>query len=338
MPGEVVIIRTSLDIKDPTFVFANPETNILNIVKERFEKKCYKYPTGSGSANEGTSLYVDKVMKIVSHTEGINDNNGSSILCRINNIEFMVSAIRCTPGEILNGCNVTQVHPSYITLVRQPCIHIIIPNNDDIKVVGEGKYMSVLVDRVVHKYGKSIIAISGKPMLGFIKTPAFRINKDHMPESAFSFLRNIFAPKFKDEDEEMVALNGDKDSSDRRARLRDYLYGCKDVSRRNEIPPGCSVISVRDLMDSSKIKSGWYFRCVIRDMDSEDVFFTEDEKNIPKDITRETRISGQDALSTLMRNYYQGMVMLREWTVIYGGETEKTHGNLWKVFAKNKIS
>jgi len=153
----------------------------------------------------------------------------------------------------------------------------------------------------------------------------------------FNVLRGIYTEKFKDEDEELEALRADEGDSDRRERLREHLYGCKDPSRRKEIPAGCKIVSVRDLMDPAKVKSGWYFRSVLRDMDSEDVFFCEDEKNIPRDIVHEIRIPGQDALSSLMRHYHQGMVLLREWTYIYKGDNEKTHGNLWKVLNKNKV-
>lgn len=337
---ETVIIRSSLDITDPTYVLAAAEKNILNILKERFEKKCYRYPAGSDSpSNSKASLYIDEVIEIVSHTESQISTLGSSVDNNINNIEFRVSAIRCTQGEILNGCVIAQVVPQSngIILMRQPCMHMLIPASEDAKAIGERKYISVVVDKVSHKYGKSIISIGGAPMLGFIKTPAYRINADFISGTTYVFLRDIYSEKFANEAEELSAIQEDKDDFDRRTRLRDHLYGCKDFNRRQEVPKGCKVISVNDLMDSSKIKSGWYFRYVARDMDSEDVFFTEDEKNIPAGIVKETRIGGQDAFSALMRHYYQGMVLLREWTFIYKGEIEKSHGNLWKILNKNKV-
>lgn len=335
---ETVIIRSSLDISDPTYVLASIEKNILNILKERFEKKCYRYPAGSDSVSKA-SLYIDQVLEIVSHTDPQISTLGSSIDCSINNIEFKVSAIRCTQGEILNGCVITQIVPQSngIILMRQPCMHMLIPASEDAKAIGERKYISVVVDKVLHRYGKSIISIGGAPMLGFIKTPAYRVNADLINGSAYTFLKEIYTNKFNDEREELEAIKQEQDDFDRRTRLRDHLYGCKDFSRRDEVPKGCKVLSVNDLMDSSKIKSGWYFRYVTRDMDSEDVFFCEDEKNIPAGIAKETRIGGQDAFSALMRHYYQGMVLLREWTFIYKGETEKSHGNLWKILNKNKV-
>jgi hypothetical protein len=334
---EIAIIRSSLDINDPTYVLADPVKNILNILKERFEKKCYGRP--GETPTSGSSMYVDEVLEIVSHTEPQISQLGNSVQCHINNIEFKVSAVRCTQGEILNGCSVGQLvsQSGLIILRRQPCMHIAVPATEDAKAIGERKYMSVIVHRADHKYGKSIIVINATPLFGFIKTPAFRVNIGGMSSMNFNVLKGIYSEKFKEEDEELEAIGRDKDDYARRERMRGYLYGCKDTSRREEIPAGCKVISVRDLMDQTKVKSGWYFRSVLRDMDSEDVFFCEEEKNIPKEIAHETRIHGQDALSAMMRHYHQGMVLLREWTFIYKGENEKTHGNLWKILAKNKI-
>jgi hypothetical protein len=331
---EKIIMRSPLQFGNPLFVLSNSGKNILNILKERFEKKCHKHPDDSDTG----SFYVEKVIRVVSHTEPVVSQLGSDTTCSINNIEFEVDAIRCLPDEILNGCIVGANVPNagMTILMRNPCMHILILATEDSKLIGEGKYISVVVNKAVHKYGKSLIVISGIPLFASIKTPAFKVDKDKFTAADANSLKIIYSEKFASEAAELDAIKEVKSNFDRRSRLRDHLYGLKDFGKRNEVPKGVKVVNVKDFMDPAKIKSGWYFRSIMRDMDSEDVFFCEKEEDIPADVQKETRLYSRDAFSSLMRHYHQGMVTLREWTFIYDGDMEKAHSNLWRIFNNNK--
>src|SRR5581483_4275703 len=188
-------IQTGLDIQSPIDVYSDARTNIMNILRDKYQGKCH------------FGCYVKSIVDIVNISECIMSSEGSNVYGKVN-IQFEIEAIVYVPDEIINGCIVVNKDKKGIIVAQSEYAAIYLNAHPALASITKGQIISVRVSKAI--YGGERIAINAKPLMFSRKSLLFHVKSPSLTQSDMAFLTNVLNRiKFEvDKRAEIIAAGG----------------------------------------------------------------------------------------------------------------------------------
>ena len=141
------IIKHGFDIDDPISFCSDIDVNLLSLIKNTFEHKCFR------------SCYIESINKIIQYSELEVDQEQNHTFCKVH-VKFEVSATVYHPGEIINGCKVTK-KLNEVIICETDKATIWLNTHKYLSSVTEGQLISIRVGKVKYEIGYNKISING---------------------------------------------------------------------------------------------------------------------------------------------------------------------------------
>lgn len=303
------VITVSVDIRNPINVCGDLENNMMNILRDKYEGKCYK------------SALIIKIANIVAISDCYINQLGEPTFGTVD-VMFEAQVQYYDEGEIVTGCVIVNKDSYGITCMTEHAC-IMIATEPNIQSLVKDQKIAIRVVKALYKIGASKISINGVPYLPMKKYYIYRV----FVEPSVN-IGDYLAPilnRIKAEQESVVESNA-------RKFFEHIIYAFKEISS----PQGKTVTF------GEAISSANQFKLIGRDTKmhplTDSLQFYEDLPNDPNAILFATEMPVHVALLRLFEEYCGNMQCVREMLEIYKSETEfASHKNLWAIFAKFKV-
>ena len=148
------IIEKSFNPGEPLYFFTDVERNLMNLLKETFEGKCYK------------GCFITKILKIIDTFDGLISSDEPDCTVSIN-VRFEVEAIIYTNGEIVPNCVLSKILSGkrfFISSIsnNKSKVAILIDENNFNRVIREGQSAPIRVTNATFKIGNNTVFAKGE--------------------------------------------------------------------------------------------------------------------------------------------------------------------------------
>jgi hypothetical protein len=323
-------VEYGFDIDNPISFASNIEHNLLYLIRQLFEKRCF------------ASCYINRVTRVVKHTDLEINSVGTSTFGKIGAI-FEIEGIELLPGEIIPNCLILPKVSDKVTIAMTDIVTMHLENHNVTSVLSEGMYISVEITSCRYQpFSDKIIAITSP----FIYPTSFTIYKfDHktLTPSDLSLMASAHAEiaelvtRVKTLSEDTGAIG--KSFSFFKSLLYPYKTANKGHTRVN---------CVSDRAHQYKNMSGYVMRgptiyyddpsCEVIDGTKAESLVASTTPSSPTYVINELTTSAA-ALITILQDIVGKMTLLCDMAEFYSSsEKMKRNAVLWQVYIKNKIT
>lgn len=307
-------IQVGVDIKDPIGV-ATDENNLLEILRNRFEGKCYN------------KCFIEKITKIVRMGECVIEQTGHPTLGTIPVI-FLAEVIEYGAGEIINNCVVQQVNNEMIVCSTNTAA-ILIKFHPMFKSIRTGQIISVRVGRAQYRINTEKISVSAVPFVPGTGCGVYKITEgDFITESVKKMLEEIAA-----EEKRLAAMA--KNDTKLYESFKKLLYA-RDT---DAMPKGCTVIDLKKIVSRGveKYVGKFITRHFLQDLSLYKAVIMNEADDLPGGVYQHVEIDA--VMFEILNDYYSYIKTLGDYIEIYSSpKILEDHKNLWLIYKKNQKS
>jgi|SRR3989344_6088836 len=299
------MITVGVDIQNPIDVFSDPDINLLNILAEKYEGRCYFH------------YYIVKVTKIIRRSECM-IQAGSDTIGKMTVI-IEIDAIRYEVGDVITRCLVMNKDKSGIVIATGPYCAISMDTQDIFAAIKKNNIITVKVGATKYSPGADKISINAYPFVPGKKPIVYHIADEKADYSMFKeILGEITA-------EEQLGEETRKKNKKGWDFFHTILYPFK-----TETKPKGTMMSVKDI--ATKVTApGYYIRDPHIYMYEPTIVYTEKYEG-----DAITKLNTDACILSLLKHYLDGMRIIREHVEIYDEETTKSNTALWAIYNKLK--
>jgi len=310
------IFQTGVDIARID-LFTKPDTNIMNILVDRFEGYCYK------------SCYIRKILRIVRRSECVIDQDNLEAFGKVS-VQFEAEVEVLLAGEVVNGCKVEKKNAHGVMICTRDNLVAGIMPNPLFDSVAEGQLISIRIIGCKYQIGQPRITAQALPYM-YQNGTVFHITEALTPEDI-----EYLEPALKNVREEEAKLKK-VDAASVKA-FGNLLYA---FIKPQKPPAGAKEAKITD----SKTLAGLADVYVVRDSRinlATPIAYTynniADVQKAYPDVEINTTMSSRGVVLNLIHDYINHIRTIREMTAIYNTQERfESHKNLWKIFKKMKV-
>ncbi len=301
-------IQTQIDINNVISFYQNLDTNILGLLKLKFEKKCYH------------GLFIKNILRVIKHGEGVIHNQQSMVFAKMP-VTFIANCLIYNTGDIINNCIVDKKMDNGCLICHSDNVSIFINKNNLLTGIDIGQIISIKVGKAAYDIGKSMISINAYPMIYDFNPKYYRINTKELTEQQRMIVKENL-DRIGDLEEDIAKLR--KTSENMYKYFHDLFYAYKSAPDIKQL----KTISLFDEID------GWVCRDPRIDLVSPNLVIYE---QIPQGVIVEVSTS-RSALMTCIDDVINYLTMMKEYMEIYNTEVLiKSHKNYWLVWSRSKL-
>ena len=152
------VLECTLNIENALVVFSNLKENLLHILADKFEGRCYQ------------NLLIKNIVSIIRNSEGIFNNLSNECIVTMHVI-FKAEGISFAPGNVVVGCKVIHKNPN-IVLGQTEDASVTMANSKELAPITIGQFIPVRVLEVLYTIYNNRISIRVEP---YIPSKTFRI-------------------------------------------------------------------------------------------------------------------------------------------------------------------
>jgi hypothetical protein len=310
------LITVGLDILNPINVCSDIHSNILNILIDKYEKKCFR------------GCYIQSINKIVKMDDCYINQEGPPNQATMGVI-FEVTAIIYPIGEIVNGCKVVKKDKKTGIICSSDYASILLNYEDAFDSIQVNQIISVRVGGARYNIGTSKISINAIPFLPFIAPIVYKINPATI--SIKETLQDIL--KYIAEEEKLAESLKQKNAKGWEF-FEKLIYNYK---ADQEAPKGAKVLKLQDLINGKVDKIKYLSRDQRINLVHPITYGYDEMKDLPTGVNLKEGLALNDIMMLLFGDYYNNLKTVREMLQIYGNpEMLESHKNLWLIFRKYK--
>lgn len=313
-------IETALDIDDPISLANEPEKTLLNLLRAKFEGKCY---------NE---CLIDKITEIKRRSSIRINNKGANCFGQINVI-FQVDALVFVRGEIIVNCKiVSSGSTNGIIMAESDRVNVFTePPKDVAGALTPGLYIMIVVAEAGYISGSNVISINGQIFMPRSTALIYNIlPEDNIITPDDLILLKPFIEKITEEQTRASKLGAEKNVS--KTLFQDLVHYYKD-RKPNPAPIGGSYIDILDLIKAEKLQ----FAAIARDKGLEQ---TEPKivayKDAPKEENPGPNVTARQAIANVLFDYYCYLKAQNDFADFYSPKLIEANKNIWKMMIKGK--
>lgn len=171
------VIQDTIIIEDPNDQLMDQETKVMDILKQKFEGKCY------------ASCLIKEVTKIIRMGPMlfIESRQNPDIKC---DVQFEVKALQLKKNEIIHGCIVTKKAEDGTIICKNDDAAIYIKANKLLQGVREGDKIITRLNLSKYKIYKDKISVNGFPFIPVVNDKGIIFE---VSPSSSRFLQNLLA-------------------------------------------------------------------------------------------------------------------------------------------------
>lgn len=300
-----------IDITYPLDIFADAETNLLNILAEKYEGKCF------------SNYFITKVNKIIRRSECL-IQSGCDTFGSMNMI-IEVDAIKYNQGDIITGCVIRNKDKSGIIIAVTPTCAVCLDAQDIFNVLKQDNIITVRVGLSKYHPGSDKININAYPFLPEKKRIIYYISNEtkDVPDDLYKDMLN----RINAEEKRVAELK--KTNS----KGWDFFYNLfYPYKAKQNIGKDEKTLSVKDVVDI-KLAAGYYTRDPKIHMADPLIVFSPDKS----DGKLVDNFGPSVCKMALLKSYLDGMTVIREHVEIYNEKLLKEHVPLWTMYTKQKM-
>jgi DNA-directed RNA polymerase subunit E'/Rpb7 len=302
-----------IDITHPLDIFADAETNLLNILAEKYEGKCF------------SNYFITKVNKIIRRSECM-IQSGCDTFGSMNMI-IEVDAIKYNQGDIITGCVIRNKDKSGIIIAVTPTCAVCLDAQDIFNVLKQDNIITVRVGMSKYPPGSDKININAYPFLPEKKKIIYFISnlpEPNIPDDLYKDMLN----RINTEEKRITELKKTNNKG------WDFFYNLfYPYKTKQNIGKDEKTLSVKDIVDN-KLAIGYYTRDPKINMAEASIVFSPDKPNDGKLIDN---VGTNVCKMALLKSYLDGMTVVREHVELYNEKLLKEHVPLWTMYTKQKI-
>lgn len=305
------IFQIGLDIRRID-LYTNPDTNIMNMLVDRFEGYCYK------------SCYVRKILRVVRRSECVIDQDSLDAFGKIS-VQFEASVEVLLRGDIVTGCVVQKKNPQGVTIcIKDNLVAGYMPHPMYATIM-EGQLISVKVINVKYSIGQPRITAQVVP---FTYTQGIIYQIGEVTDEDITFVSAAIEGA-KAEEAKLAMVNNKL-----RDTFKDMLYA---FETKQKPPTGTAQINILDVAQLRGL-NGYVVRDYRADLTTPVAFTTDYPNPAYLGVIVERQLPARGVLVALIHDYTNYIKFLRELTDTYAdAELLQSHKNLWKIFKKSKL-
>ncbi len=309
------LISIGVNIQNCIGLFTDAN-NLKSIIKEKFEGKCFR------------CCLVKSVDRIVRVSDCVINQEGSPNYGVINAI-VEITGIVYGPGEIINGCTVTNKGDHGVIICSTEHASIIIQSHRTLESIQPGQKISIRVGQTRYGIGASKIAVNAVP---FIPTATHAVYK--MPAEAVNKALLIdVIERIKDEESQAEALRITNPNGWDTFNQLLYAY-----TEKQPTPKGVKAVSVFDIVDSKPDGEIYISRDPRLDLATPMVYQYANNDAIPVGQFVAPMLTANQLAILMLEDYCAHLRTIREMLEIYSTpEMVDLHKNIWLIFRKAKL-
>lgn len=306
-------ITTSIDIENPIDIYTAPDKNLIIILRDRYEGKCFR------------SCYIIQVISIIDTSECIIDTHGNDSSGTVN-IKFDARVIEYLQGEIINGCEIKSKTPTSVTLSTREA-DIYMKPSPLFESIKEKQLMPLRVWQSSYQQGTSKASINATPYLPVSKQSIYFTTSAKFSAKESTVIAGYISAIRKEEElrDKIVEENAQGWKY-----FNDLMYAYKTVK---PAPSDAEEINIFDL--ATGITEGYYSRDLTMDMSKSAVHRFPSVKNQNDAIVSFTP---SKVVEFILCDYLNYIKHIRGMVETYNTkELLISHKNLWAIYTKSKL-
>jgi len=303
------LITVSIDVKNPINVCSNLNVNVLNILKDKYEGKCYK------------GALILRIVAISAISDCYIGQLGAPSFGTID-VMFEAEVLYYNEGEIITGCTIVNKDNLSITCITDnACIMLA---NTMPSLVKDQK-ITIRVAKSLYKIGSNKISVNAVPFLPSKKYHIYRIvvNPTINLGEYLQPIRDLIVA----EEAQIVENNA-------RKFFEHIIYAYKELAQ-----PSGKTVTVEAAIKSISGENPPIY--IARDTRMSplkgELQLYEKAPEDPNGVVFAVELPAHEALLRLLEDHYGVLKAVREMVDIYSGEKDfAAHKNLWAIYAKLK--
>lgn len=308
------IIEIGLNVRDPINVYVDKD-NILRILEDKLLNKCHR------------GCFIEKIIRVIKSTPCVINQDGSPGFGTIGVIIEVLATIY-KPGEIINGCVVTNKDKNGIIICSTDKAYIMLNAHNVLESVQRDQTISVRVGAASYKIGSPRVAVSAIPYLLNSIPIVFKVT----PVVNQVLLEETMS-KVKEEEEIAAGL---KKSDEKLWNYFDMLLYAYKTEQKT--PAGAKTLNVIELATKGIPNGITYLSRDPRiNLSTPHVYGFSDLSSIPPNAIIRPNLDVDNVTILMLEDYYNHLRTIREMMTIYGNPAMiESHKNLWLIFRKSK--
>lgn len=313
------IISIALDIQNTVNVYSDLETNIKNILVDRFEGRCFR------------ACYISSINRIIKMSDCYINQDGVPSFGTINVI-FEVTAIIYAIGEIINGCTVVNKDKRTIICSSEHA-SIYLVADDTMESVQKGQKLSVRVGGAKYNIGAAKVSVNAVPFLPVKVATIYRLP----PVTTDTKL--YLEPMLERIKEEETACEEARKANPKGWEFfSQLLYAYKEDQKKPQQAIEHNILDLISRLD----KFPKDIRFISRDPRinlTKPLVYTYSTQDLPDGARlKESKLVAKEVILIMLDDYYNQLRTIREMLEIYGTQQAlESHKNLWLIFKKSKV-
>ena len=301
-----------IDITHPLDIFADAETNILNILAEKYEGKCY------------SNYFITKVNKIIRRSECM-IQSGSDTYGTMNLI-IEVDAIKFNQGDIITGCVIRNKDKSGIIIAATSNSAICLDAQDIFNVLKQDNIITVRVGLSKYPPGSDKINVNAYPFLPEKKQISYYISQDTTSADLYKDILN----RIEQEEKHVNEIKKVNSKGWEFFYNLFYPYKSKQILGKNK------TLSVKELV-GDKLPEGYYTRDPKINMAEPLITYSPDKPPLDDNSKLIDNLGSSVSKMALLKSYLDGLTIIKEHVEIYNDKLLKEHVPLWTMYTKYKV-
>lgn len=303
------LIEVGLDLQKPVEVYSNLNDNVLNILKNTYEGKCFR------------ECYIITIDDIIDISDGYVANTGNDSYVKIY-VRFAATVREFTLGEVITGCKVTEKKAGII-ICNTEYASVYLKENKLLSGVRIGQLIPVKFGSAKYSIGNNKISIKGLPFIFTNEPVAYHININSFSTDDLKFFDDVMKRVDYEEEQRKILLNENSSGVNFFDKL---LYAWKT---EQQTPKNATVVSLPDMIRNNKLNTGYVSLDNRLNMSSGSVYVFKDKPQTHK-------LLGDDAKAAIyhmLEQYSSHLRTIREMITIYNSKELLTnHNNIWQIF------
>ena len=310
-------IQTRVVFTNPADIYNDQKTNVLRVLKNRYENKCYM------------SCFVVEILEILQLGQLIfsRQKTDGSAVC---NVHFRVKCIIIKKNDILHDCKIIKINKHGHILCKNQHAVIYINKHKALQTIREGQIIIAIAGVIKYKPLTSLVTVSALPFIPIIN-PTTRYVLDIVPDDDINVLMEQLAKEKK--------INAELDSkvntfftellfpyADNKRIEQHKIISFLDVVKRTGkivlsqpdwLPIGPNlIINEEKNIDLLKTEE-------IQESKSGDLVITENYRNI---------------MGYFIHKHIEQLLTIRKLCTTYNTmEIVNANTNIWNIYIKNRI-
>lgn len=310
----IKVIEVGLNIRDPINVYVDKD-NILRILEDRLLKRCHR------------GCFIEKINRIVKTTPCVINQDGSPGFGTIG-VTVEVLATIYKPGEIINGCVVTNKDKNGIIICSTDKAFVMLKSHDILESIQRDQTISVRVGAASYKIGAEKIAVNAVPYLLSSTPIVFKVSN-----AINQVLLEETISKVKEEEMRSAEL---KKSDEKLWNYFDMLLYAYKTEQKS--PPDAKTFNIVELATNGVPNGITYLSRDPRiNQSTPQVYGFAELRSAPVGSIIRPNLENDNVIILLLEDYYNHLRTIREMMGLYGSPAMiESHRNLWLIFRKSK--